>query len=215
MTKQQRIITKYPIFHFVEVVLVFLILTTVVNAQTMSGIRIGDPLSSTSKIGFSPTAKEENGPLVIQKWRFQNKNELSITAFRNTGRIVYMETNWGGDRNGSFSDVPGMIYGKTTISDIRKRFGNNGFTYKDRGSVAVVEDGIIIMNSYQITGTDLVVTFITKISREDYLKTDNAKNVGSFALLDTIIIGDATYLDTVWGNEKMFDKGYKPVRIIR
>lgn len=215
MKKQRRIMTRYSIFHLSGILFLFFLFSGVVNAQTMYGIRIGDHLSSTSKIGFAPIAKEEIGPFVIQKWRLPDTNELSVTAFRNTGKIVYMETNWNGDRRGALSDIPEMIYGKTTLSHIQKKFGHNGFAYKEQGGVARVGDGIIMMNSYQVYGTNNVVTFITKISKERASRANESKNIAELALLDTIIVGDTGYLDTVWGKAKIFDEKYKPIKLIQ
>jgi hypothetical protein len=215
MIRQKRIIIRYPIFHSVVIVFLLFLFSGVVDAQTMYGIRVGDHLSSTSKIGLAPVVEEETGPFVIRKWRFSDTNELSVTAFRNTGKIIYMETNWNGDRRGALSDIPGMIYGKTTLSDMRKQFGSNGFSYEERGSVVTVRDGIIMINSYQIMGTNHVITFITKISEKNISRADKAKNVADLAFLDTIIIGDTAYLDTVWGKAKIFDKQYKPIKLIQ
>jgi len=184
------------------------LVTTSALAQAMSGISVGDTLAKTSELGIKPTFKENMGPFLIQKWRLGDGNDLSITAVRTSGQIVYMETNWGGKSSGAFSDVNGMVYGKTTLAEIRKRFGSNGFAYRDRGTGVELEDSIALFNSYELEGhPGLVATFITRLSHRD------AKAKKPYeAKLDTIIVGHSSYLDTIWGDDKVFDDDYQKIK---
>ena len=64
-----------------------------VHAQSLSGLRIGDPVSNTSRIGLEPVAQNRTGPFTAIRWVFPDKNELSVTADTITGRIVYIESD--------------------------------------------------------------------------------------------------------------------------
>lgn len=177
-------------------------------AQSLSGLSLGDPVAKTKELGTRPVATEQMGPFTIQKWAQSDGNELSVTAIRNSGRIVYLESNWGGSQSGSFTDFDSFTYGETTLVDIRKKLGSNGFAYKSRPGAMQIPGGVIMLNSYEIASRPgTVVTFITKVSGRNLRSPDPA----SVAKLDTIIIGDANYLDGLWGKEKLYDKAYRKV----
>jgi hypothetical protein len=59
-------------------------------------------------------------------------------------------------------------FGQTTLAELRKKLGSNGFGYKARGSSAETPDGIVMMNSYEAGA--VVVTFYTKINREEFIR---------------------------------------------
>jgi hypothetical protein len=59
------------------------------------------------------------------------------------------------------------------------------------------------------------VTFVTKLSKRDdeRLRTGNPNvDINRAARLDAIILADAGYLDTIWGDAKLRHKTYKPIR---
>ncbi len=61
----------------------------------------------------------------------------------------------------------------------------------------------------------VVVTFVTKLSKRDdeRLRTGNPNvDINRAARLDAIILADAGYLDTIWGDAKLRHKTYKPIR---
>ena len=184
------------------------LLTTPAFSQTLSGIAVGDNISAVKKLGLDPVAKNEMGPFVVMRWTLPDRNDLSVTAFRDSGEIVYVESNWGGQQSGAFSDYPGFTYGNTTLTDIRAKFRTNGFAYKERGAVAEVPDGVLFLNSFEVNEKpDLPAPFITKVSRKNL----DPKNPAAAAKLDTIIIGSKRYLDVVWGEDKAYDSNYRKI----
>jgi hypothetical protein len=59
------------------------------------------------------------------------------------------------------------------------------------------------------------VTFVTKLSKKDEGRLRTSKpnmDINRAARLDSIILADAGYLDTIWGDGKLKDKAYKPIR---
>jgi len=59
------------------------------------------------------------------------------------------------------------------------------------------------------------VTFVTKLSRQDDERLRTGKvtvDINRAARLDAIILADARFLDTIWGDAKLTHKAYKPIR---
>ncbi len=185
-----------------------------VQAQSLSGIKIGDNISNSSSIGMKPVAQNQSGLYTMRRWTLADGNDLSITAERKSGRIVYAESNWGGGSGGRAADFPGFVYGKTTLEDIMNEAGDRGFAYQQR-MIAETRDGIVLFTSYEVEGSPgLVATFVTKMSRKDADRFKRTKNFdfSKVARLDSIILADVNYLDTIWGDEKVGGKGATPIR---
>jgi hypothetical protein len=176
---------------------------TSAQAQSLSGIKVGDEISSVPKLDARP------------RWKLPDGNRLSVAADPETKRIVYTEKRWGGGAHGKPADFPGFIYGETTLADIRTHAQNNGFAFKEH-LIDVRPDGLALFNAYEVEGTPgVVVTFVTKLSRKDdeRLRTGKANvDINRAARLDAIILADAGYLDTLWGDAKLRGKAYKPIR---
>lgn len=187
-------------------------LSATASAQSLSGLRIGESISSTPRLGAPPDETNQAGPFVMKKWTLGNGNQLSITAVAQTGRIVYMESDWGKRQAGSPSDFPGLAFGSTTLRDIRKHFGNNGFAFRAHVGFPT-SDGTALFNCYQLTASaSTVVAFVTIISGQQGEEVLANKLVGEDAAkLDALILADMPYLETIWGKEKIFDGSYRPI----
>jgi hypothetical protein len=61
-------------------------------------------------------------------------------------------------------DFPGMIYGETTLAEIRKRFGSNGMAFRDRAPVVPTDQGLALLNAYEVG--PIVVTFVTMVPKK-------------------------------------------------
>lgn len=175
-------------------------------SQSLSGLRIGDALTNVSqKIGFRPPITERTGPYTISKWELGDHNSLSVTANTNTGRIVYIETDWGGDT--SYTDFPMIYFGKTTLDDVKRMFGGDNFGWNG----GPMPDGSIAMqNSYRIEPGDVIITFTTTsraaaphLTKEKIKKCITSSCWGKLFALASISLGDQEYLSTIWGNEHL------------
>jgi hypothetical protein len=188
---------------------------TNVQAQSLSGIKVGEEIASASKINARPLPSKSVAPHEERRWKLPDGNKLSVAADPETKKIVYAEKKWSGGVNGKPSDFPGFVYGETTLADIRAHARNNGFAFKER-LIDVRPDGLALFNAYEVEGTPgVVVTFVTKLSKtdEERLRTGKANvDLNHAARLDSIILADAGYLDTMWGDAKLRDKAYKPIR---
>jgi hypothetical protein len=188
---------------------------TTAQAQSLSGIRVGEEVSSASRIDARPLPSKSGDPHEARRWKLPDGNRLSVAADPETKKIVYAEKTWGGGTHGKPSDFPGFVYGQTTLADIRAHAQNNGFAFKEH-LIEVRADGLALFNAYEVEGAPgLVVTFVTKLSKRDdeRLRTGKANvDINRAARLDAIILADAGYLDMLWGDAKLRDKAYKPIR---
>jgi len=205
-------------FQIISIFAVFVLALISQNmfAQEISGIRVGDPPSVLQKLGLKPIATDDQASKKAVKYKLANGNELSVTYDGRANKIVYIESDWSEDQKGAESGFPGFKFGVTTLEDIRKTNGSNGFTYQGMG-MNRTEDGLVAFNAYQVKDKpDLVVVFVTtlnavelrkNIGNRDPVEADVPKNLK----LDALILADENYLDEIWGKEKIYDKENKPI----
>jgi hypothetical protein len=184
-------------------------------AQSMSGVSVGGNRQQLDGLGSRPVASQAMGPHTVEKYEITGGNDLSVTYHRSSGKVVYLESDWGGEMAGAFADYEGFRYGKTLLSEIRTKLGSNGFSFKDRPPASSTPDGgISLFNSYEIKGQDTVATFVTSISQELIRSSRNKgtdPNIGDIATLTAIIIGEKDYLGTIWGDEKVMSPNCSPI----
>jgi hypothetical protein len=179
------------------------------GAQSLAGLQIGDAAKRLEKFGAAVAAAPD-GEFLNQKWTLTNGNDLAVSTTTD-GHLVYLEFDWGGKDDDPGCDLPGLKFGATTLADLRKRFGSDGFGFQNRSSALEVRDGLVMMNSYEV-GTN-VVTFITKVSQLDYATAKAAgdkRDLAGEAKLDAIMISDKDYALTQWGN-RVYDLDYKKI----
>jgi hypothetical protein len=168
------------------------------TAQSLSGIKIGDHYSVAASLGMDPVAFQKEGPFDFLKYSFKSGNILSLTVDRQSQKIVYMESDWGGRSAGAYSDYPGFSFGRTTLSEVRKKLGSNGMAFTERPVVSEVQGGIVTFNSYEIGS--VVVTFVTKVIDKDIPRVASKEiELGQASKLDAIIIMSPEYADMTWG----------------
>ena len=82
------------------------------KAQSLSEIRVGDRSAKLSALGPASASDVYKG-MQGRKWILPGKNELSVTLDASE-RIVYIESDWGGENDDPRCDLPGLRFGKTT-----------------------------------------------------------------------------------------------------
>lgn len=175
-------------------------------AFDLSGLAIGDSMSQTDALRAEFLAEQIDGPLIIRKYQLPSGNQLAVTALRNADSIVYIEMNWAGKKSGRLTDVPGFQFGSTLLSEIRETFGSNGYAHKEHMAFPIGEQ-IALFNTFGLAPAGAqAVTFVTLTRR-------HSANEPSQAVLDSIILADAAFLDTYWGEEKLLDPTYRPVEL--
>lgn len=150
------------------------------------------------------------------KFTLANGNELSVTYDDSANRIVYLECDWNRNSDSAKSDFPGFIFGTTTLEEIRRTNGSNGFSYK---SNAMFTSGaeLVTFNDYPIKEKPgLVAVFVTVLNIAEFQKRRDRHEVGADSIarnlkLDAVIIAEEAYLDRLWGNEKIYDKEAKAI----
>ncbi len=169
---------------------------------SMLGLKIGSNQNSLNKIKLKVLSKEED----MVKFQTKNGNDFSVTCDK--GKVVYMENDWQQDPKASQPLFSDFLFGQTTLRDIRKKMGSNGFTYKDRASFTTDKD-LIEFNCFQYNSphNEILVT-VTKIPLSSNV---TESTVADYLKLDAIIIADPGYCDRLWGKEKIYDKNYKKV----
>jgi len=178
-------------------------------AQSLLGTRVGEPSTMLSRLG--PAAETDNYKgMTVRRWNLPNGNEFSATVGAN-GKIAYLESDWNGKSDDSGCDLQGLRFGITTLSELRKRFGSNGFEYTARGFVADTQDGVVMMNSYDAGG--VVITFYTKINRDEFSRAKASGTnplLADYAKLDAISLTNHAYANSEWG-DRVYDPAYKKI----
>lgn len=178
-------------------------------AQSLLGLEVGGPSTMLSRLGIAAETNSYKG-MTVKRWSLLNGNELSVTVGRD-GKIAYLESDWNGKSDESGCDLQGLRFGLTTLTELRKRFGSNGFGYTGRGPAVETGDGIVMLNSYEASG--VVITFYTKINRDEFsrAKVSGANpSPGDYAKLDAISLANDGYATSEWG-DRVYDPAYKKI----
>jgi hypothetical protein len=179
------------------------------DGQSLSSLQIGDPATKLAALG-KPVETSDHKGMTVQRWVLPNGNDLSVTT-SHAGKIVYIESDWnaGADKN-PMCDLSGLQFGQTTLTELRKRFGSNGISFKERSGQMLAEDGAVMLNSYE--AGSVVVSFYNKVSNAEVgrLDPDGQGTMADHARLDAISIADADYAKSQWG-DRIYDPQYKKV----
>ena len=175
---------------------------------SMLGIKINDAELSLDKLKVKVIASDNSGKTLINKYKTENGNDFSITVKKR--KVVYLENDWLQASSGRTPLITNFIFGETSLKDIRKAFGTNGFTYTERYFIKT-ETHLIMFNCFDLDShNNEVLVVITKIS----LKTKvTDENVAEKLKLDAIILSDSKYLDDLWGKKKLYDTNYKKIKL--
>jgi hypothetical protein len=202
-----------------KVLVLTLLLTVFVSisfAQSIAGIRVGDNVSVLDKLNLKPTAREHLGSTDTVKYKLANGNDLSVSYGSPAGRIVYVECDWNRSPEGANTDFPDFKFGVTTLEEIRIANGSNGFSYRSN-AMNTANGQLFTFNAYSIKDKPgLVAVFVTALNiAELHRRRDNteptAADMAKNLTLDAIIFAEETYLDGIWGKEKIYDKEAKPI----
>jgi hypothetical protein len=181
----------------------------VLQAQALWNYRVGDTPSGLSKLGPVSGLDKYKGNDVF-RWVLFDRNLLSATVDPE-GEIVFLESDWGGKSDEAGCDLAGLKFGVTTLADLSRRFGSNGFSYKKRLHLRPTDNGFVLLNSWEVGS--VVVTFTTRISAADYAKVQAAgarDAAAGYAKLDAISLANAAYAKSEWG-DPVYDPAYKKI----
>lgn len=197
-------------------VLALAILPCASVAQSISGIRVGEPASSLEKLHLKPVATDHVGSMETVKYNAANGNELSVTYDRASNRIVYIESDWNRKPESAATDLVGFEFGVTTLEKIRTTNDSNGFAFKNN-AMNIINGDLVAFNAFRIKDKrGLVAVFVTTLNVRDFkskkygVDTEQAE-IPKNLKLDALILAEEHYLDQIWGSEKVSDKDAKPI----
>lgn len=148
----------------------------------------------------------------MTRWKLGNGNELSVTYDSVQDRILYMEIDWNQKTSGMTLGMGKLLFGRSSLQQIRRLYESNGFSYV-KHAMFEIDGGIVTFNAFELKRTPtIVVVFITKISAEtrQYISSLPQENqvlgdLGEHFKLDAIAVADESYLDQIWGSDKIYD----------
>jgi len=181
--------------------------------MTLTALPIGDVSMCGLKIGYNQKVLEylklqvEAKDADVVKFKTENGNDFSVTC--QNGKIVFMENDWLQSNYARDPLYTDFQFGRTSLADIRREFGTNGFVYK---SMAMFTSGdyLIGFNCFEFESPDNeILVLITRCP----LSTNVSESaIAEKMMLDAIIIADKSYLDQEWGVNKIYDSNYKKIK---
>lgn len=184
------------------------------QAQSIFGFEVGGDFRTQAKTHPQPSDVGEAGPYAVVRWNLAGGDQVSVTSSAATGKIVFIESDWGENAADAATDIPGLTFGTTTLADIRSRFGSNGFGFKSN-VVNVIDKNIVSFNCYQVGGDgDQVAVFVTTLPMSSVPIVDGepAPKLGE-GRLDSVILASLAYLKEIWGEDRISDPGYRPITL--
>lgn len=188
--------------------------------RAFHGIRIGAPITTLQKLGLTPIDRNGSGALKITKFLLASGNDLSVTYNSTQDRILYMEIDWNQKTTGAKTGLGALRFGHSTLQQIRHLYKSNGFSHA-KHIMFEMEEGIVTFNCFELKQTPtIIVVFITKLSNttRKYIETlppekQVMNEIGDYFKLDAIAVADETYLDEIWGHEKIYDPKSIPITL--
>lgn len=188
-----------------------------VSAQTVAGHAIGEDSSKLDELGDAAW-QYDYGEYTNATFNVGPTIDLSSTVEKSTGKVVRLEANWTGRGQPQPAYFADFNFGRTTLADIRQRFGSLGALPGSGSSVLSTSDGGVAISSfYEVTNSKVVASFVTKVSREalvDLQRRYGAEiyaHVANAASLQSVAISDAAYFRSLRGTTSVFDIGYRPI----
>lgn len=187
------------------------------QAQSVAGIAIGSPMSAVRQLRGATADSLVNPPLAIRDFMLASGSQLEVTVDTDRDAVLWLHLLWAGNPEDAATDFGGFVFGKTTLAAIRKACGSNGFCYINGLPPAFEDKGkFMMLNCYDVVGPEpLVVGFATEVAREDVEAaqdgTQGDTDLGDKARLCWIILAKRTYIDAIWGLERMSDDPCPPV----
>ncbi|RVH96135.1 hypothetical protein CN153_20610 [Sinorhizobium meliloti] len=190
---------------------------TQAHAQTIAGHTIGEDrsvLGSGHRVSMNTPL---DGYTTVV---FSTPSGVKMAAIYQDAsqKVVEIEVTPPATVPGASGQFGNFKFGQTSLADIRYRFGSKGLLFGNVPPATATSDGgVAIVSSYEITGTNLVISFTSKVSRASLadLKQRFGDNmysqVETVATLESTVIADANYLKLIRGDNLVYDVGYAPV----
>ncbi len=181
------------------------------HAQSIDGFQIGADVKGAMLTHTAPAAAGKLGDFDAYRWQLDNGNVTSVTAAQDSGTIVFIESDWGGEGAKPATDLPGVNFGATSLADIRKKFGSNGFSFKAH-SVKALGDELVSVNCFELAvDKNKVLAFASAMPIAQLESADKPPPTDKLKV-QAVILADMTYLQSIWGADRVADPKYRPVQ---
>ncbi len=169
-------------------------------AQSLEGVRVGDNLIDVASRFGHPSDFEAEGEATVLAWDRDDGVRFSMAVLPESRRIVSVELSGNGPAP---AVLGGLALGRTTLADIRKRFGSGGFTFADNARIE--RDGqVVAVTCYGLRARpDVVLAVITALPANGGAPEQGA--------LHGVVLADGDYLKRSWGARGSADPDYKPI----
>lgn len=179
-------------------------------APSLLGLSIGAPESAERALGLAVADSAVAPTLAIRRYELPGGGNLEVTVDRATNQIVLLQHLRLGQTGVVDADLAGFAYGRTTLGEIRKVCGSNGFIYPKGPTGDQVGDRYVLVNAYDIADQPLVVVFLTSVPMDDVRKLaagdrKNPEALGDLAVLSGMILARRDFVEKVWGSGRMAD----------
>ncbi|MEO1306634.1 MAG: hypothetical protein AAFV38_01540 [Pseudomonadota bacterium] len=180
------------------------VISTGSQAQDFRGLDVGQDHAAVQALG-PPVVRQQMGRFILSRWVLPGGMELSVTGYP-VGPIVYMESF----RTAGAPPVggQGMRLGATTRAEFLALAGSAGFYYNQRGPMVTNNGQDVFFMSYALAERpNVIVTFA-------FARPFAMRSLGDAgAVLDSIMVGEASYLDEIWGAGKTATQNYRPIQM--
>ena len=187
--------------------------------RAFHGVRIGASIRSLQSLP-KPIARDGEANIKMTKWLLETGNELSVTYDSEQDRILYAELDWNFKPQSTQTGISELRFGETTLEQIRVKFGSSGFTYVEH-MIFKTPEGIVTFNAFELKSTPtIVVVFVTLLQSTSSVGPDPSADqlkaaVGGLFKLVGVAVADESYLDQIWGAEKLYDPKSIPIQLWR
>ena len=190
---------------------------SLLSAQNIAGIAPDDPARRLQSLSLKPIAAEKTEGTTATKFKLDNGTDLSVTTDDRTHKVLFIEADWNGKIAGAQSDFPSLKFGETTLENIRRIAGSNGFGYSTT-SMNRSDDKLVAINVFKIEGKPgIAVAFVTTLDVAEFQKKLGGRepttdDIPKNLKLESLILAREDYLDQIWGNDKAHDPNEKPIK---
>lgn len=183
------------------------------HAQNLGGMKLGDLPGAVDRNHWKLIASDGAQTFRQEKYRDSSGTTLAIAYDRQTRKALFIEMDWNGNARGkNASGIPSLVFGTTTLEDIRRMMGSNGFAYGSNGGMVRDGDRLVAFNAYELKDRpNTVAVFITSIYIPDLGgRMPKVDEMAKLFKLESIILSEVDYLDSLWGEAKVYDPDNKP-----
>lgn len=149
---------------------------------------------------FKLVGYEEEGNESYYRYELPDKDHFSITF--KEGEVVYLEIN-NISKEATSASLFDFNFQQTKLIDIHEKFNSVGFIYENRNKTKM-NNQFVTFTCYKIKDSGLIISFVTQIDLVKLQSIESKNELLENLELFTVIVAKESYLDLVWGKEKIY-----------